>query len=105
MDENIHFVIAGKTPEGYFFAANAGSLQDCIIQLSQEPRLENYEFTEAENWQELNRALKYQDVEVSISAQIVFDEDDSYVEEIFDKLYQTVKLLYHLRGKYTSELF
>lgn len=87
MDKNIHFVIAGKTPEGYFFAANAGSLQDCIIQLSQEPRLENYEFTDAEDWQELNRALKYQDVEVSISAQIVFDDKDLYTVQIFDMLY------------------
>lgn len=87
MDENIHFVIAGKTPEGYFFAANAGSLQDCIIQLSQESCLETYEFTDAEDWHELYRAFKYQDVEVKISTQIVFDEDDSYVEEIFDKLY------------------
>ena len=87
MDENIHFVITGKTPENYFFAAQAGSLQDCIIQLSQEPCLETYEFNEAEDWYQLHRALKYQDCEINISVQIVLDEDDPYVEEIFDKLY------------------
>ena len=87
MYENIHFVITGKTPENYFFAANAGNLQDCIIQLSQEPCLETYEFTDAEDWSALNRALKYQDVEVSISAQIVFDDKDLYTVQIFDMLY------------------
>ena len=87
MDENIHFVITGKTPENYFFSVTAGNLQDCIIQLSQEPCLENYEFTDAEDWSALNRVLKYQDVEVSISAQIVFDNKDLYTKQIFNMLY------------------
>lgn len=87
MDENIYFVITGKTPEDYFFEANAGSLQDCIIQLSQEPCLETYEFTDAEDWSALNRVLKYQGIEVSISAQIVFDDKDLYTKQIFNMLY------------------
>lgn len=87
MDENIHFLVTGKTPENHFFAAHAESLQDCIIHLSQEPCLENYEFTDAEDWNELYRAFKYQDVELKISTQIAFDEKDLYVKQIFNMLY------------------
>lgn len=87
MDENIQFAIAGKTPENCLFAATAGSLQDCIIQLSQDPCLENYEFTDAEDWSELYRVFKYQDIKVSISAQVNFDEKDLYAKQIFNMLY------------------
>ena len=87
MNDNIHFVITGKTSENYFFSVKAGNVRDCIIQLSQEPCLENYEFTDVENWQDLNRVLKDQDVDLIISTQIIFDDKDPYTVQIFDMLY------------------
>lgn len=87
MDENVNFVVTGTTAENEFFAATARSLQDCIIQLSQELCLETYDVTDAESWYGLYHALRCQGCEVNISVQIMFDEDDPYIEEIFDKLY------------------
>ena len=87
MYENVNFAVTGKTAEDNFFVATARSLQDCIIQLSQEQCLETYDVTDAESWYGIYHALRCQGCEVNISVQITFDEDDSYVEEIFDKLY------------------
>ena len=87
MNENVNFTVTGETAENNYFEATAGSLQDCIIQLSQERCLETYDFTDAESWYGLYHTIRSQGCEVDISVQIMFDEDDPYVEEIFDKLY------------------